>query len=199
MQRVIPLQNGYTSTGEYSIPLLSGVIAAGLTADSDIFQFRNATAGKIALVRRVEIWAISDSVGFTAGRFIFRMVQARSWTVGGSGGTAAILTGDNGKVRTSFDTAAVTMRISSTGALTAGTRTLDAQGVRAIAGAAPTTLATNFFVLPNPIQLYGDGVERYPLTCAFQEGFVLQATVPATGTWTFGVNVHWEETGGFRL
>lgn len=198
MQRVIPQELGYKSTGEFSVSLLSGVVAAGLAADSDIFQFRNG-GSKVALVRRVEIWAISEATPFTAGRFVFRLYQARGWSADGSGGTAATLTGNNGKVRTSFDTSVATARIASTAALTAGTRTTDAQGMRAFAGPAPTAALTNFFVLPNPIQLYGDGVERYPLVCPNNEGFVIQATVPATGTWTFGVNVHWEETGGFRL
>lgn len=199
MQKVIPLQTGYTMTGEYGIELVSGTMAAGLAADSEIYQFR-WTAAKVCPVAEVSMWA-GTLTTFTQGAFAFRLFPARSWTVDGAGGSAATLTTNNGKLRTSFPTTAVgAARISSTAALTAGTKTLDAQGIESCGGG---TVADGAAVvnlnLPRTYLLGGGAGARYPLLLAQNEGFVIRASVPATGTWIFGVTVRYEETGGYRL
>jgi hypothetical protein len=35
--------------------------------------------------------------------------------------------------------------------------------------------------------------DSYPLLFAQNEGFIIRATVPATGTWAFAVTVDWNE------
>jgi hypothetical protein len=42
---------------------------------------------------------------------------------------------------------------------------------------------------------------EWPLVLVQNEGFIIRATVPATGTWEFGVLLEWSEivtTGGYN-
>lgn len=191
---IAPLYGGLL--GEYSMSLASGTIAAGASAASPIFSFRYGGKG-IAIVKRVTINVYTRDTAFTAGDGIFRLFAARSFTASDSGGTAATLTTNNGKLRTSFATTAVSdIRISSTAALTAGTRTLDATALATatvpVAGTVTyTKLVDDLILWSKPTA--GD----YPLAVATNEGFVISATVPATGTWSASVTVEWAEYSSF--
>lgn len=182
----------------YSVGLLSGVMAAGLAAGSEILQFRNVEATETARKLRVlsvVLSAATDATGFTAGAAQFDLIKATAWSAAGTGGATATLTGNNAKYRVSQNTcnlgASGEIRVASTAALTAGTKTLDAQGLVALAGAAGAAgsqiiVPTDF--LPNTLQPDGE-----PLVIGHQEGFAIRATVPATGTWKFAVTVVWGE------
>lgn len=178
--------------GHFGVSLASGTMAAGLGAAAEVFQFRLDTSSYVVAVRRVRIWAGNLGTAFTAGFFRFELVPARSWTADGSGGTAAVVTGNIGKKRTSMTTMAnITARISSTAALTAGTKTLDTasgQGLCSVGGGIPNVAGTSFLSPGVDLLSTGDGA-GHPLLLDDQEGFVIRATVPATGTWTFGVDV----------
>jgi hypothetical protein len=110
------------------------------------------------------------------------------------------LTTNNGKKQTSFATTGVgDMRMSSTATLTAGTRTLDAAFTSQILYQVTTT--ANQVMLPSA---NGDlwnsdtgGGSVYPLVFAANEGFIINATVPATGTWNGVVVVEWCELASF--
>lgn len=177
--------------GQYKFALKSGLMAAGLAANSPIVSFRYSGAA-ICTVRRITFSAGVNTTAFALGVAQFDLFAARTFTASDSGGTAATLTGNNGKLRTSYaSTAVADFRCSSTAALTPGTRTLDAQGmeslVRSIAASTALDIinpGTEFFkALP--------GDQR--LVLATNEGFVIQATVPATGTWNFAVGVEYDE------
>jgi len=179
--------------GAYSKALTSGTMAAALASGSSIFQFRNSTSN-VYLLRRVFISA-GDLVAFTAGLITFQLTVARNFTANGSGGTAATLTGNTGKLRTSMATTGTAdIRISSTAALTAGTWTLDGDPIGAISTSAPATAGVNF--LPQSV-LFDRRVGEQPLILAQNEGFNISATVPATGTWQFSVQVDWEELASY--
>jgi hypothetical protein len=176
--------------GHFQKAMTSGVMAAGLAAAASIFQFRWADATKICLIRRVNLSA-GGIVGFTAGVATFNLFPARSFTANGSGGTAGTLTGNNGKLRTSMSTMVPTdIRISSTAALTAGTWTLDTDPV---GGTTQSVTATAGVVVLPMTDLFYHGPGLYPLVLVQNEGFTIQATVPATGTWTFSAQVEWTE------
>jgi hypothetical protein len=188
---ISPLYGGLL--GSYAKALTSGTMAAGLTAASPVFSFRYGGTG-VAVVKAVVISAAADTTSFgaAAGPAHLDLFAARSFTVSDSAGTGATLTGNNAKLRTSFATTAVSdIRISSTATLTAGTRTLDINPAAsaffgAASGAGISLLApTNILKAPNA----GD----YTLVLAKNEGFVIQATVPGTGTWGLGVTVYWDE------
>jgi hypothetical protein len=38
---------------------------------------------------------------------------------------------------------------------------------------------------------------EWPLVLAQNEGFIIRATVPATGTWDFAVTMEWSEVSAF--
>lgn len=185
----------YDSLGYYRLSMASGVMAAGLAATSEIFQFRWTHATNLAAVRRIRFGA-GGIVGFAAGIVNFEALIARSFSAAGSGGTAATITGDNAKLRTSMGTTGLgEARCASTAALGAGTKTLAAHGFGNAVGSVPTTAGAAVMA---PTDLFHvDGEASHPLVLAQNEGFVIRATVPATGTWTFGVTVEWAELATF--
>lgn len=187
-----PLDPG--ALGAYGLQLESGTMAAALAASAEVFQFR-WTQATPCVVDSVQIWA-GGITAFTAGFCSFKLRVARAWSADGSGGTAATLTGNNGKMRTSHATSiAGAARIASTAALTAGTKTLDAQGIGSAGGSVTATAGDK--LLGQREELLNAGNLLYPLVLAQNEGFVITATVPATGTWSFGVNVRWSEVSAY--
>jgi len=207
------------SLGSYSIANLSGTMAAGLGAVAPIYSMRWADATRAMLLRRVGFVARNAGTAFTAGVFLFDLIVARAFTASDSSGTPILPTGNSQKKRTSFGTTLITdLRISSTATLTAGTRTLDTSPLQLIRGMVPATQVNYPMVAKNNSphvpgtstiafsmdwqDLYNpDSATEWPLVFVQNEGFIIRATVPATGTWEFGVLMEWSEivtTGGYN-
>jgi hypothetical protein len=189
----------YGALGIYSKALLSGTMAAGLAAGSTVYSWRWGTAGgQLGVVLRSVLDGLAGSAtAFTAGFFSYRVFQARTFTASDTGGTAGTLTGSNSKLRTSMGTTLLTdVRIASTAALGAGTRTLDTDAVAQISGTIGVVVSVQYLA---QVQLFGEAVESggMPIVCAQNEGFIHQATVPATGTWQFGVTTKWAEVTSY--
>lgn len=192
--------------GAYRLSMQSGVMAVSLGANSEIFQFRYVTAAsRVCLVHGIAISAGPNVAAGAAVLAAIRATIARAWTVAGSGGTRAGLTANQAKLRTSFATSEVNdAGISTTGALTAGTKTLDTQDIGCVSwgigtGAITTDVGLQWFPKTN---LMGDfvGGMAWPIVFANQEGFVIKTGVnafPAGATWTFGVDVAWSEVEAF--
>jgi len=183
--------------GAYRISQLSGTMAAGLAANSEVFQFRWSDATRLCVVTSV-IWdGLSGSAtAFAAGFGKVDMLVARSWTADGSGGSAATITGNNAKQRTSMGATLLgASRIASTAALGAGTKTLDTQAVSQYSAAFGTGTSVQW--VPQFDLFHADPGGESPLVFAQNEGFVVRATVPATGTWQFGVTVAWTEVTAY--
>jgi hypothetical protein len=204
--------------GSYQIEAISGTMAAGLGAASPIFSCRWGDATRFMLLRRIALDARILGTAFTAGATLFDFIVARSFTASDSGGTSILPTGNSQKRRTSFGTTLITdLRISSTATLTAGTRTLDGSammnlrghvsatatnaplvsagqgaGTAAVVGAAVST----YTAIPQDLFTPNWGGE-WPLVLAQNEGFIIRATVPATGTWDFSVTMEWSEVTAF--
>ena len=108
-------------------------------------------------------------------------------------GSALVLTGNNAKHKTGGATSLASGVIANTLTLTAGTRTLDSQALAAV----------QFTVSTETTKTYLDHLEIWdsascgggggPLILANDEGFVLRASVPATGTWQGIVEIDWRE------
>lgn len=181
--------------GSYSISYLSGTMAAGLSGASEIFQFRWATKPKVAsaIIHSVTLDGLAGSAtAFAAGFANIDLVAARAWTGVGSGGNALTLTTNNAKLRTTMATTLVNdMRGASTAALTAGTKTFDAQAL----GQFPFSTGTVVSVIyvPQPVALFDERAALQPFVLQENEGFSVRATVPGTGTWQFGLTVKWSE------
>jgi len=206
------------SLGSYSMATLSGTMAAGLGAGSTIYSIRWGDATRAMLLRRLSMVARNAGTAFAAGVFNFELVVARSFTASDTGGTNLTPTGNSQKRRTSFGTTLITdIRTSSTATLTAGTRTLDVQTHNLIRGMVPATAVNYPFVGKGVGNLPGASINAFsldwqdlfstdvsnewPLVFVQNEGCIIRATVPATGTWEFGVLVEWSEvptTAGFN-
>lgn len=179
--------------GSYEIGEVSGTMAAGLAANSPIYSFRWGSASGLAVIRSVYLSAGNAGTAFAAGIGTFKMLVARSFTVADTGGTAITLTGNNAKMRTTMATTLLSdARIASTATLTAGTRTLDTTSIGCITVPVSTTASTTLLSPGTKIFDAGSSQE-YPLILSQNEGFVITASVPATGTWSFAVNVEWDE------
>ena len=179
----------YASLDFRSLAQFSGVMAAGLAGDSEIFQFRWANANNVAKVLAVTLSAGNDGTAFAAGTARFALDKVNTWSSDGSGGTAATLTGRNGKLDGSVNTIAIpTTRVSSTAALTAGTKTIEAS----IGGVTTSTPNTAGGILLPDTVLFSDAVAGgRTVTLNNQEGLIIRANVPATGTWRFVVTIVW--------
>lgn len=194
--------------GAYRVAERSGTIAASLGANSELFQFRYVTAAsRVCLVHGISVSAgciVAPAVGTTPVNFVLRATVARNWTVAGSGGTRLTLTGNNAKLRTSHATTEVNdAGIATTGALTAGTKTLDAHDLGAAITSTYFDLAAGdaSLTLMPKTNLIGEfiGGLAWPLVLANQEGFIIRsgAALPATMTWNLQVDVVWSEVDGF--
>lgn len=181
--------------GAFRHHLVSGALG-GLAAGSVIASLRNGSVYPIA-VRRILFGFAGLENPFSAGIFKFEVFVARSFTAADSGGTAATLTSDNGKLKTSFSTTDLTdFRISSGAAITAGTRTLDTTALSTIAGS--VGVEPSKIYIPSQSRLFdGFAPDDWPLVLEANEGLVVAATTPLVGGWCFdcGVDYHTYETG----
>jgi len=200
---VMPYAHG--AGGWYRMGVSSGTIAVSLAANSELFQFRYVTAAsRVAVVQRVMISAGANVAATGAALLTLRMAVARAWTAAGTGGTRITLTGDNAQLRTSFAGSEVNdAGIATTGALTAGTKTLDTTDIGAISfgiGTGAITVSLPLTVLPH-VDIFNPFAEGgHPLVLANQEGFVIRNganAFPAGMTWNLSVNVLWAEVPAF--
>lgn len=189
-----PLSPG--ALGWYNKGQVSGTMAAGLSAASVVYAFRY-TGSNVGVVTRVRV-TLGDLVGFTAGFFNFSMFAARTFTAmySGGSGSAGTFTGNNAKLRTALATPSnFGSLIASTAALTTATVTLDTDPLTSLALSVVATAGQPPF--PGDPDLFYKAPGEYPLVLAQNEGFVIQATVPATGTWQMGVDVAFGEVASF--
>lgn len=183
----------------------TGTIGAALAANSEVFQFRFLSGTKtFALVQKVLFAGMGlVAVATAAGPLGFELIPARSWTVAGTGGTRIVPSANNLKTETPLNTSQVSdLGIATTGALTAGTKTLDANaqgGVLGGIGTAPVTAyGPTSIIMPGPL-LDADGEGYQPLVCANQEGFVVRTTHvgPAGLTYAARFTIVWCEVAAY--
>jgi hypothetical protein len=189
----------YGALGIYSIAGNNGAtqMTAGLTANAPVFSLRWTHATNLALIRRVTLSMGCGATAFAAGIAKFDLFAARSFSASDSAGTSLLPTGNQNKLRTTGmgTTLVGDVRISSTVTLTAGTRTLDTNPLASIVAGVPA-VAGQQIVTP-PYALWDVRPGEHPLVLAQNEGIVLQATVPITGTWFFGVKVDIAEVAAY--
>jgi hypothetical protein len=186
--------------GTYSVSLFSGaytVAAANTPMYSMRFVAGSAGQAQIAMIQRIVLTIVPTVAFTTAQQVSYGAYVARSFSAVDSGGAAATLTGNNNKLRTSMTTTQLAatgdMRISTTGTLTAGTRTLDSQAFAVASAWVPSTLVAQ------PIQqviLYENFAGDQPLVLATQEGLIINNLIlmGAAGVLSIGVTVEWTES-----
>src|SRR5882757_3768052 len=193
----------HTTRGNFSIGLLTGILPAALAANSEIVQFRWAQPDVLALIHRIRISAGVSTTFFAAGVPVqIDLVKATAWTVQGTLGTAITPAATLHHRTAQLDTlvAAGDIRVSTTAALGAGTKTLEANSLAALIAPGPITLSLNGQIIaPNTVLFeatYGDG--EYPLTLQQNEGFVIRSVaVPGTGTWSAAIAIDWCEANAY--
>lgn len=201
--RMTPRPVDHGALGAYCYGGFTGILPAALAANSEIYQFRWADATRLAVIRKIRISACVSTTFFAAGVPVqLDLVKSTGWTAAGTGGTAitpaALL-----KRRTSMGAtlvAAGDMRIATTAALGAGTKTLETLALSTLVAPGPITASLNGQIIPPGTILWqaevGDG--EHPLVLAQNEGFSIRSVaVPATGTWTVAIAVDWAEVTGY--
>lgn len=179
----------YQSMDVRQATVFSGVMAAGLAADSEVLQIRWTQATQKLAVLGVIVSAAIDGTAFTAGAANFKLTKATAFTAAGTGGGTTTLTGTNAKLNTAIaGQNTPEIRVATTAALGAGTKTLDTTHIGGIRFAAPGTVTHTQLI--TDVVLFSDAVSAgRPVVLNENEGLIIRATVPATGTWGFSVTV----------
>lgn len=195
--------------GHYVGHLFTGNIAAGAAALSELVQLRY-TGTNLVIVHDVILEHFrSLGTAFAAGDFLFSATRATGWTADGTGGATQVPE----KLRTSFAAPTATLRIATTAALGAGTKTLATQPLRAIRGivstgvnamqlgliSASANITVGYPATPNGISLVPDAElpGSYPIILAQNEGLSIRATVPGTGVWEAAFTIRLAEVTAF--
>jgi hypothetical protein len=188
--------------GSFSVALVSGVMAAGLAAGSPIYAFRWTSSSANALVRRVRVTAGTDATAFAQGSTIFDLIRAQQFAAQYTGGANVTLAGKSQARSTRFaatqqqiaNVAVGNIAIANTATLAAGAPApvLDSNAMALLVGSAGAVPA-NFPLSSHGLLIDPAEAARDPLELQNGEGFVIRATVPATGTWKFGVEVDYDE------
>ena len=176
--------------GDYSLTLSSGAMTI-VAAAGPVWALQWTSTSLICVVKRIKV-ALSVTTAFTNAQAVcFGLYFARAYTVAATGGTAATLTTNNGKLDTRYPVTSMTdMRIGTTDVITLGTWTLDAQpldvacfGATALGNAGDDEL--NFGLTPS----------RQELIVRPNEGLVLanMAVMGAVGVVMLRVTVEWAE------
>jgi len=191
------------SGNAYRYSGFTGTIGAALGAGSELLQFRFVTGTKTkCVVRKIMV----DGIGIVAvatalGPLGFMVKPARTWSVAGSGGTRIATTGDNLQLRQANPASQINdLGIATTGALTAGTKTLDANAIGQVLLSIGTGAVTTYQAIPMPdMTLFDASGGGAPLVLGDQEGFAILTTHvgPAALTYVAGFTIDWLEVAAF--
>jgi hypothetical protein len=189
--------------GSYGVAAFTGILPAALGANSEIFQFRWSDATRFCLIRKVRISACVSTTFFAAGVPVqIDAIKSTAWTVAGTGGATPTIAA-NLKKRTAMASsliAAGDIRIATTAALGAGTKTLEGASFAAVTAPGPITASLNGLIIPPGTILWQSEIAdgEYPFVLAQNEGFsVRSVAVPATGTWTATIEIQWAEVTAY--
>lgn len=179
--------------GSYQQTFTTGAvttIAAGTATAGHVLALRWATAAPThARIRAIDVEFILTTA-FTAAQEVgWDAYIARTYTAAHTGATALTIATNDGKMRTASNTSSLTGRIADTGALTAGTHTLDANAILRESmwcGAIGARHQDRHFFTENA---YGG------IILAQNEGIVVRNTIlmGATGVGKWHFTVEWDD------
>lgn len=180
--------------GEYRFGQSTGLMTA-IAANGEIAQFRWTNATRLAVVKFIRV-RYAVITGFTAAQELgFDIIGSVNFTVSGTGGTAVTPGTQNLKKRQSYADSLVTdLRIATTAALGAGTKTLSNASYGASAAktlAAAATVQDASFETTVDMTNSSDG----PIVLAQNEGISIRNSVlmGAGGTVRATVEIAWAE------
>lgn len=196
--------------GHYAAVLRTGNLAATMAANAPLVSMRWTSTTSVAVIESIR-WSmelITQVTTEVAGFPDAEAIIARNFTVVDSGGTATTPV----KMRSAMGNSAVgDLRVSTTAALTAGTRTLDGVGfafgtwpIKTSLASVTATYAANAIVevgVQTPtLDLYKwDRLGGHPPVLAANEGLILRQSSagPATGTYNYIFTLEWAEVALF--
>jgi hypothetical protein len=181
----------YGAGGIFQHCAKSGTMAAGLASASPVYSFR-WPATLVAAITRVRLSAWTLGTAFGGGVATFDLFAARAYTALDSGGTLISFSGEQSQLRSTMSQSQAQIVRSATATLTPGTRVLDNDPLNSVTLTAPTT-SNQPFTAAGSVSLLDKQLGDHPLTLVQNEGFVINATVPGTGTWGFSVTTEWTE------
>jgi hypothetical protein len=189
-----PFPLDYGSGGNFQASVQPAAdLQPGMVA-APIYSFLWGSSALQAVIQRVTMAAWTTGTGFTAGLAQFSLFAARQYTAQATGGNAVNFANDSNKLATVMAPPVANIVYAASTALTPGTRTLDSNPLSLATVAAPIAANTPFS--PAPLVLL-DKRNDQPLLLAVAEGFVVQATVPAAGSWRFSLALEWAEVSKF--
>jgi hypothetical protein len=193
--RVTMRAEDYGALGIYNVSNTSGLMAAGLAGASRVFSLRWPDASRFFKLNRFQLTAGNDATAFAAGSFIFNLFVVRNFSVNDSVGTDLVPTGNTNKLRTtgmgSTLFTAGCIRLATTLAVSGGTlASIDTNPIGTVVGSVPNVAGSKML---DQLALFEARPGEHPVILAQNEGLILQATVPATGTWKLAPKVEWSE------
>lgn len=194
-----------TPVGHYRVAAATG-LTTGLAAGNPIFSARwGGVTPMRPLILRLEVFGALITPFTAAQEVSAAAFIARGFTAADTGGTPLTLSGTNAGVQNSLADVppTCTINVATTGTLTAGTRTLDANPFLYIAGA-QTLAAANAGSLSIYDEFHVQSDQEFPFNlqnaqalAANAEGIVV--TVPtaqgAGGTVRYVIEMEWLEYG----
>jgi hypothetical protein len=154
------------------------------------------------MITEINISAAVSTTFFAAGVPLqIDLIKSTGWTGQGTLGTGVTL-GANNKKRTSMGSSLMAvgdMRIATTAALGAGTKTLEGNSVSTLIAAGPITASLNGTIFGKTTLTDSDMASgEHPFILATNEGLSIRSVaVPATGTWSMAVTLKWMELTSF--
>lgn len=179
-------------TGAYRIAQKTGTIAAA-TAAGVMAAFRYPGTG-VAVVGSVRV-GINVLSAYAAGSVIISVWGTRSYTATETTNyTAATLSGNNAKLRTTHATCSSLFGVATTTGITGGTGTDDTQALGSVTFNLPATITGQ------PTQdIFTFNMQSFPLVLGQNEGFRIRndTAFAAAGTCNLVFTVEWFEAAAY--
>lgn len=159
--------------GHYYFETATGALT-GAAANSPIFTLRNPDSHLTVLLLRLSLVYYLTTAYTGAQMNDFEIIRATGWTVADSGGAA--ITPAKARLENMANPKA-DIRIATTAALTAGTRTIDSTGIRAVADGPPNVaIPTATLAVPRQELVLYDlrDIGSHPVSLDYQEGIILR-------------------------
>jgi hypothetical protein len=188
----------FEALGFYALGAQTGIYS-GLPAASALFSARWGDATRLAVITKCAVIVNTTTAATAAGTVDRSLMIVRSHTVSDSAGTAITLTGNNQKKRTSYGTSLFTdMRIASTGGLTKGTGTEDAQAIGMVSKSTTATEGIGT-TIPYTDLLDNDPVTYHPVVLVTNEGVrvLIPTIMPTSIANRTTVNFAWAEVTAY--
>jgi hypothetical protein len=189
---------GVFTGGHYRLAVATGLVT-GIAAASALFSVRWAQPVGFLVLRRIQAYSILTTAFTSAQQVDLDVIRVSGFTAPDTGGTALTpFTGNAQKARTIMATSQISdMRVATTAALGAGTRTLDPNAFAT--GVATPSAANTAFQTSGYFDLYSmPNSNVHPHMFGNNEGFLIRNVTAfgAAGVAKLYFTIEWAELPG---